>query len=530
MKTFKLILQIIFYSFVLVYLLYRAVSSGISHDENQFVAAGQFVAYHGWLPYLDFPYTHMPYGLLFYALTAKFFPYDYLAGRLLGAVAWLACIFLIVAIFRLIGRRSPSSPSSYAALFGEFSIVLVFLYHPIASYVLGAALNHSYATLFSLLSFYLFFRGLYGDSSLRSAALGSAASIALAALIRLNYASLIVILLALWLLYIFTMQQPRSFALLRPLFGGMFVVSLPALVLIALAPAAFYYGNIVYIRLNTLYYKGVHFRQNMDLAAKAGSFLNGLLHSELDFVLYAILLLAGVFCTVRFIRNRSPLDFAGVAASAFAATLFLTAFSPTPTQGHYFFAPLPFMLIVVAVLALEIDLRSRALSVLLFCVLLLALIATAGFRNPLPQLSQLLHPSEWRPLQVHDWSESLKEYVPEGRMLTLFSMIPMDAGYDAYGFTATGPFSWRTSLLLTAERRAYYSVTSPEELPALLDASPPAGILTGFEAPNAGFTLGDLGGLETPFMDYAMQHGYKPVPLSPKFLEHTIILWIKPSQ
>ena len=63
----------------------------------------------------------------------------------------------------------------------------------------------------------------------------------------------------------------------------------------------------------------------------------------------------------------------------------------------------------------------------------------------------------------------------------------------------------------------------------MLDASPPDGILTGFETPNAGFTLGDLGGLERPFTDYAEQHGYKPITLSPKFLEHSLILWVKQS-
>jgi hypothetical protein len=129
------------------------------------------------------------------------------------------------------------------------------------------------------------------------------------------------------------------------------------------------------------------------------------------------------------------------------------------------------------------------------------------------------------PVQVHEFAESLKGHVPRGRMLALMSMIPSEAGFDSYGFTATGPFSWRTSLLMTPARRADYGVTSPEELPGLLDGSPPDGILTGFEAPNAGFKLGDLGGLETPFVEYAEGHSYEPVSLSPAFLEHAIILW-----
>jgi len=107
-------------------------------------------------------------------------------------------------------------------------------------------------------------------------------------------------------------------------------------------------------------------------------------------------------------------------------------------------------------------------------------------------------------------------------------MVPLEAGYDAYPFTATGPFSWRTSLLLTAQRRAQYGVTSPNELPQLLAVTPPVAILTGFEAPNAGFERQDLGGLETPLVDYALQHGYRRMQLTPSFLEHPLILWVRP--
>ncbi|HEX8918349.1 MAG TPA: hypothetical protein VF898_07590, partial [Chloroflexota bacterium] len=82
-------------------------------------------------------------------------------------------------------------------------------------------------------------------------------------------------------------------------------------------------------------------------------------------------------------------------------------------------------------------------------------------------------------------------------------------------------------LLLTHQRRAVYGVFSPAELPALLDSMPPAGILTGFETGNAGFTVGDLGGLETPFTEYARQHHYHAVPLRPGFMGGTLYLWVQ---
>ena len=72
-------------------------------------------------------------------------------------------------------------------------------------------------------------------------------------------------------------------------------------------------------------------------------------------------------------------------------------------------------------------------------------------------------------------------------------------------------FSWRTSLLLTAERRADYKVVSPEELRALLEAQPPEAVLVGFEEPNPGFERNDMGGLERPFSEFAIQNGYAAI-------------------
>jgi hypothetical protein len=52
--------------------------------------------------------------------------------------------------------------------------------------------------------------------------------------------------------------------------------------------------------------------------------------------------------------------------------------------------------------------------------------------------------------------------------------------------------------------------------------------LTGFESTNAGFARNDLGGLETPFLDYARANGFRGIPLPAPFLEQSITLWIRP--
>lgn len=530
MRYLKFSLQIVFFAFILALLLGRSASAVISHDENQFVAAGEFLAYHGLLPYVDFPYTHMPYGMAIYALAISLSPYPYLAARILNVLIWLASLITIVALSRTIRRPSSAlaEPPTWPELFWEFALVVAFIYHPVSAYVLSAALNHSIATLFSLLSLLFFVRASRPDSFSYRDPLYSGIFVALATFSRFNYASLIVVLLILWALHAFVFHASRWLRTLVYFAIGGLAASLPAIALAVAAPAQFYYGNLVYIRLNTVYYDGLLYRYGMDLPSKFTGFVGGLLHRPLDWILYASLAFLSVLALTRIIRRRTLMDLGLFATCGFAFVLWLTAYGPTPGMAQYFFAPLPFLLVLLCWLALELNRFGWRTYVAGSLILLASLIASTSISNPLKTIAILSQPSAWTPIKVHDFAVSLKEYVPPGRILTLLPMVPMEARFDAYSFAATGPFSWRTSPLLTPQRRQQYHVTSPEDLSALLAAQPPVGILTGFEAPNAGFEFQDLGGLETPFKDYAAQHGYRSVELSPSFLEHPLILWIPP--
>ena len=297
--------------------------------------------------------------------------------------------------------------------------------------------------------------------------------------------------------------------------------------MIFLAPYSFYYGNLVYTRLNTLYYQELHFKMNMDLGSKISGFLSNTVSSPLNFILYALLVFVGITSFVLFIRKKSPTDLNILAVATFAFTLFLTAFAPTPTQQQYFFAPVPFLVIILAIVGSEIYRINKPVFYILILGMLIALNPKPDVTNPLDELKYLSNPSQWTPLQVHDFAEEIKRYVPKGRILTLIPMIPLEAGYDIYPFTVTGPFSWRTSLLLSSQGRARYDVISPKELAALLNQYPPDGILTGFEAPNAGFTNDDPGTVETPFIDYANNNGYRPIILPASFVQRPITLWVK---
>ncbi|HET6845626.1 MAG TPA: hypothetical protein VFH29_02255, partial [Anaerolineales bacterium] len=514
----------------LALLVARAVSGNISHDENQFIAPGQFLAYNGLLPYVDYPYTHMPYAIPFYALSALLSDYDLLAGRLLSALFWFGCIVSMVAIGR---RLTPSQTGandgpSWGRLIWEFALVLALIQDATAQFVLHAALNHSLATFFSLISVLFFVLGVQEADRWRAAPFWSGVFVAMAGLTRFNYASLVVVLLAGWLIH-GIQREPRAWkpCLLR--YGeGVLLASLPALVLVLLAPRQFYYGNIVYIRLNTVYYEALLHRTGMDMASKLGGFASIVVAEPMEALLYAVLLVTVIAALMRARQRREKPDIVRLTIAAVAFTLWMTAFAPTPLLLQYLFAPLPFLLILLMAAEIRLPRFGPAARTVGALAVAAAVILGVVRRNPLPDFGVLARPNKWPPMRVHELAVTIRQLVPQGRVLALQSMVPLEAGLNAYPFTATGPFSWRTSLLLTPARRAEYKVTSPDELAALLQATPPDAVLVGFEEQNSGFERKDMGGLETPFSEFAASNGYTPQHLDAGFGSRGLTLWIRP--
>src|SRR5512143_476445 len=178
MRSLKTFAQVLLLCLVLLVLAGRALTAGLSHDENKFVYAGQALADRGQVPYKDYPYDQMPYAALFYAASALLAPsnLDFLAARLLNALAWFACLLVLIAILRLLARDESEPPGRLArSLLWLTPLVLgaIFVLDPLSAYVLGSAKNNSFATLFSLLGFLFLARGLLGRTSLPRAAFWS---------------------------------------------------------------------------------------------------------------------------------------------------------------------------------------------------------------------------------------------------------------------------------------------------------------------------------------------------------------------
>ena len=125
---------------------------------------------------------------------------------------------------------------------------------------------------------------------------------------RFNFASLALVLLVCWLIFAIWLRQAQPGRLVSNYIVGGLVASAPALVLVALAPREFYYGNLVYIRLNTIYYQQLLHRSGMTLSLKLKDFAVNILAQPLDMLLYAVLLISLIMAVAGLFRRRSSED------------------------------------------------------------------------------------------------------------------------------------------------------------------------------------------------------------------------------
>src|SRR5947209_5849539 len=87
----------------------HAMQLPLDHDENQFVASGWLIAHAGLLPYRDFPYFHLPYLSLVYALVFQFTTYPLFAARLISLAASIGSALVLYLILRQLPLLQPGS-------------------------------------------------------------------------------------------------------------------------------------------------------------------------------------------------------------------------------------------------------------------------------------------------------------------------------------------------------------------------------------------------------------------------------------
>lgn len=505
----------------------RVVTADLSHDEYQFVAGGQLLRLKGLLPYLGYPFLHMPYMPVLNGLILFLGNNDFLITRLFSEFFILLSLALS---FAFVVRFFRGIPIAFPIAAGVLALLL-FITDPALNIMDGRALNHSLPTFLSLGMLWLYWQSGEKKSTKTSLFLcGLLAGIATGT--RLSYAVLVA---PIFFAILFDPQFAQRNEKLRGLvaFGAGLVVALaPAGILYLMAPKAFIYGNFHYIALNTVYRKNLGYQISMTLLDKLAYFAKQVLSNPASLLLYSAWLGLLVAALVDWLRTRRRESFLILFVGAFGVVLLAAAFSPTPLWPQYFFGPVPFIILGLF-LSLPVFFRARPLWLgLSFLLIFAALLVSPPLAEIAKDLNGLAQPETWTTTQMRQLGEEIR--VQTGctqpcKILTLVPILPLEAGLDTYPMFAVGSFSWRTAPILSKDRRESYGIISYEDLEDYLRNDPPAAVMTGTEARYDGFTRDDPGGLDQPFVDYATQHNFRPIqiadPLDPQ--KSDITLWVK---
>ncbi|MBA2432923.1 MAG: hypothetical protein H0V56_12555 [Chthoniobacterales bacterium] len=466
---------------------------GYNYDEGQFVAAGALFAREGLLPYLDYPYFHLPNLVFVYAALFTTNDFLLLTARSFNIVcAWV----LLLLIYRMV-----------AAAFGAMgekrwliaaAVTLFFALQPIFRFTAGRAWNHDFAMLASVAAFACLLRAIEPDAGRRWMA-ASGVLLGLASGTRLTFLPLV----APFFLLALTLPgsvSARYRGALR-LAAGFGVALLPTLALFAAAPAAFIFDNFTANgSLNISYRQATKPRPIL---------LQKLLYPVQELKRPATLVLVAGFLVFACWQPLRRDWRAALRWPPLAATLVILPFAlfgavmPTPSYRQYYYLPLPFLLLG-AVYGVARLYQAQPYHRRIFIGLGLALLISLGhFASNLRSFEELTSPERWAVFSLHRAGQELARHAGPGPVLTLEPLVPLEGGARIFPQFATGMFAWRIAPFATAGERQAHDFVGPEELPGLLQTTPPAAI----------FERTPQSALEEPLVRHARDNGYSEIIL-----------------
>ncbi|HEY0624984.1 hypothetical protein [Sphingomonas sp.] len=483
----------------------RIMTYPMQHDEQFYISAG--VLFDRYPLYSGLGFSHLPnIALLFAGAFALLGDAHYLLiGRLLAFAAWIATF----AALLLIARRH-----ARGTLIGGLMIALLAL-NPMFLNATGmTATNNFFPVPFMLFGLYLFLRATDRSRPSPALAFTSGVLLAVAAGFKANYLLLLIPFAAAALLV--PPALPLRTRLLRialPLLGGGIVGGLPSLLYALGDPQGFIAHVFSAHRGPQLAYwaanpdpadpKVIGMGDKLLLAHRL--WLSGV--SMLTLVLL-LTLVAIAFMRRRTFVLRWPLLLVGGLAAIGAAISFV----PSPAFPQYFTPPLPFAIILACLLFGSLDAAGREFARPVMAAVL-ALTVVTGTPLLLPSLAGLAKPGGWTGAQVARDGRAIAALVHErasgGPVATLSPIHALEGHLPIYPHFALGQFMVRAAPWVPEdERRHYANFVTPNGMPALLSARPPAAILTGME-----------GDTDAALDAFARARGYRVVPLSLKKAE-----------
>lgn len=479
----------------------RIMAYPLRHDEEMYLPVGALLS-QGAL-YRDFGFNNLPNlpWLLHAVYTVTGTGYYLLTGRMLLFAGWLVALLAI----GLAARRITGS------VIAGWLCALVLLCNPVLLSTPGMLVTNNFLPLpFALAATGCFLSGLDRPVPHRPLLAAAGLLLALAAGFKANAAFLIPPFALAALLVPRTLPLPaRLAAVTAPFLLGGIVGMTPVFVYLVQDPHGFLTHVLGYHRGPHIAYwlanAGLDGEKIMTLPAKlrlaARLWLWGATLPILLAVMYGIV---AAWRTRRQPgRSRRP-AWPIALLSGILLLSALVSFVPTPAFPQYYILPIPFAILLAAALFARLPRtgRGRAAPVLIAAAVLAILPGIPRLLLPLPGLAR---PADWTGARIHRAGVALARQVAVTggtRLATLAPIYAIEGGLDVYPELTAGPLVYRVGDLIPVADRVHYRLVSPTTLGALLERTPPAAILVGFE-----------GALDGPFVDFALDHGYTGMAL-----------------
>lgn len=469
----------------------------VNHDEHQFMASAYMVARHGLQPYRDFAYFHMPNLVYLYA-PLFFLPYPFLAARLFSAF----CAFGICLILFATARGLFKQSRGLNALIVPAGAVLLLIHSRLFQIAASSAWNHMPATICAMLGFSFYCRAVRSNKALPWLFL-SGFAIGMAVGIRISFVPVVVPFLLTIVICGSTTAKDKLFQLLAFALGGL-LANLPAIYFCLTNYEQFVFGNLGYPKLGLAYRKEISHAVAMTFLGKMELLVQSVFAQPGDLLILLFasysLIICGIEMRRRSVRPRREIQLLLLVL----IFVFIGCVVPTPGFDQYYFALVPFLLLL-AIYALS-ELRPRFAEAASLSLVASAFFSTI-FSSPLNNIGPIdrfLRPSSWVPMQVHaeaQWIRNQLNGGPNTTVLTLSPIYAIESGLSIYKEFVTGPFAWRVSHLLPEEQAKARGLPSSSETATLFEERRPDAVLVGKEEKR----------WELPLIQEAQQRGYQPV-------------------
>ena len=463
------------------------------HNEDMYLGASVLLL-KGKRMYADFAYFQMPYLPHIYrsifALTGT--TYYLLTARIVNWLFWIAAVILLFSL----ARRVTGDWSLALAACGLFATNRYALRIVAESSNYVVPLTLTLAALRCLLAARLR-RVRRLRFSLLTLCAGVLAGLSIGT--KLYYAAAAAPIIA--ATFFLEPGERLGRRLLRgtvPALVGLGVALLPATLVLARDPRAFYFNNLQYHTLATQTLQAEGLSDRMTLASKvrwlATDSMTKPSNLLLAFVSIMAVLLAAkrqrgssLYGKLKHLRRLHRED-AGTAATSSSFFLALAGASVaatgaavlymTPLYPQYAAMPLPYVVLGFSCLYGMVSPRQR--HYLLSSAWLAVVLCLYG-SGLLGALRTLTDVKEWPPICIHERAREIRALMIHhgavGRVATLEPLFPLEAGTDIYPEFATGVFAYRVGERLDSEQRVRFVVPSPRTIGDLFERDPPAAVL-----------------------------------------------------